>query len=353
MLDPMNILDWLLEDDNPGVHYLVRRRLLGESSRSRRMTRLKRECNRYSPVARMLDRVDEAISTRHYKKYEGAFWTLTFLAEMQVDGRDRRARKLAEHVLQAQLDNGGFSAAGDAWSQRSDPLHFEIVCLTANVLRALVHFGYGDDERITRGYRRLTARIVPHRGIPCSILQYCLQTSCKMALPQTLRCLAVAPDGVPRRQVSRARNLLVDQLLGVRVYHYVPPDLKDYQRAVRTRPKGVRHRDVRDQWIAKRGYRNDQLLPKVGWMRFGFPRSYNPDLLEAMLALAELGTGYDAAMDDALDRIEQRRKPDGRWSLDESLNGKMLANVERKGRPSKWITLRALIVLAHFGRIEV
>jgi hypothetical protein len=30
----------------------------------------------------------------------------------------------------------------------------------------------------------------------------------------------------------------------------------------------------------------------------------------------------------------------------------MLADIERKGKSSKWITLRALIVLEHFGRIK-
>ena len=72
-----------------------------------------------------------------------------------------------------------------------------------------------------------------------------------------------------------------------------------------------------------------------------------------MLALTELGIEHHPAMDDALDHIEQKRGPDGRWLLEESLNGKMLASVERKGRPSKWITLRALMVLTHFGRVEV
>jgi hypothetical protein len=32
-----------------------------------------------------------------------------------------------------------------------------------------------------------------------------------------------------------------------------------------------------------------------------------------------------------------------------SLNGKMYGDVEAKGRPSKWITLRALQVLEHFS----
>ena len=38
-----------------------------------------------------------------------------------------------------------------------------------------------------------------------------------------------------------------------------------------------------------------------------------------------------------------------RWTLRNSLNGKMIADVETKGQPSKWLTLRALQVLDHFG----
>jgi hypothetical protein len=33
--------------------------------------------------------------------------------------------------------------------------------------------------------------------------------------------------------------------------------------------------------------------------------------------------------------------------------GKMLADIERKGQPSKWITLGAMIALKHFGRIKL
>jgi len=38
----------------------------------------------------------------------------------------------------------------------------------------------------------------------------------------------------------------------------------------------------------------------------------------------------------------------GRWAMRNTLNGKMWADVETKGRPSKWLTLRALQVLGHF-----
>ena len=125
----MEAVDWLLEDDAPGVELVARTRLLGESPSSRRVESLRRRCNQYPPVAAMLERVDEAIEAREYKKYEGGYWTLNFLAEMQADGRDRRVEKLAHHVLGKQLENGGFSPSGKP--------SFEIACLTANTLRAL------------------------------------------------------------------------------------------------------------------------------------------------------------------------------------------------------------------------
>jgi ribosomal protein L21E len=66
------VLDWLLEDDAPGVQLLARRHLLGESPRSRRMVALRAQCNRYPPVERMLAQVDRALAAGDYHKYHGA-----------------------------------------------------------------------------------------------------------------------------------------------------------------------------------------------------------------------------------------------------------------------------------------
>ncbi len=356
MSSAMSPFDWLLEDDAPGVQYLARMRLLGEGPATRRMKSLRKRCNEYPPAAKMLAHVDECIAqgnkkgkgweSRHnYHKYCGAYWTLIFLAEMFADRRDPRVRRLANHVLNVQLENGGFSPSGTA--------SYEIVCLTANLLRSLVHFGYGDDERVIRGYERLAERILPHGGVPCIVLQHCLHTSCKMSLPQTLRALAIAPEQAPKKDMKKLRELLSQQLFGVRVYQYVRPDVKEYHQALERRPGGISQREFRERWIEKHKFDDDELLPKPGWKRFGFPRSYNPDMLEAMLSLAEVGAESDPVLDDPLDYIESKRLKDGRWKLDDSLNGKMLADIERKGQPSKWITLRALTVLTHFGRVRL
>lgn len=155
----MDVIDWLLGDDAPAVQHLARQRLLGEDPESASMRRLRKRANDYPPVAAMLDRVDDAIEAGNYSKYRGAYWTLIFLAEMRADGGDPRARRLAEHVLAAQLTSGGFSPTR---SPRN-----EIVCLTANLLRSLVRLGWSGHESVVRGYRRLAERILPHGGVPC------------------------------------------------------------------------------------------------------------------------------------------------------------------------------------------
>jgi hypothetical protein len=88
---------------------------------------------------------------------------------------------------------------------------------------------------------------------------------------------------------------------------------------------------------------------KRGWLKFGFPLHYNSDTLEAMYALAVAGVPMTEALAGPLQVIRDRRTADGSWLLENSLNGKMWADVEEKGAPSKWLTYRGLYVLDHFG----
>jgi hypothetical protein len=51
----------------------------------------------------------------------------------------------------------------------------------------------------------------------------------------------------------------------------------------------------------------------------------------------------------AIDLVKSTADEHMRWTLKNTFNGKMLADVEVKGRPSKWLTLRALQVLDWAG----
>lgn len=54
----------------------------------------------------------------------------------------------------------------------------------------------------------------------------------------------------------------------------------------------------------------------------------------------------DERMADAISLVESKRGDDGRWLLDTRHTGKTAVKVEDgEGKPSRWITLRALRVL--------
>ncbi len=87
---------------------------------------------------------------------------------------------------------------------------------------------------------------------------------------------------------------------------------------------------------------------KAGWKRFGFPLFYNSDILEVLDALTRLNI-HDDRMNDSIKIVMENQQPDGKWLLKHSFNGKFWHDIEKKGKPSKWITLRALNVLKRFA----
>jgi hypothetical protein len=54
-------------------------------------------------------------------------------------------------------------------------------------------------------------------------------------------------------------------------------------------------------------------------------------------------------LEKPLRAIKSKMTAEGRWILESSLNGKMLVDVEEKGKPSRWLTCFAWHVLEHFG----
>lgn len=68
-------------------------------------------------------------------------------------------------------------------------------------------------------------------------------------------------------------------------------------------------------------------------------------MLETLGVLVALGYGRDVRLVDAVDWLLSKQDPQGRWTLEHGLNGKMWVDIEQQGKPSKWITLRALRVV--------
>jgi hypothetical protein len=79
---------------------------------------------------------------------------------------------------------------------------------------------------------------------------------------------------------------------------------------------------------------------------FSFPTGYHYDALRALEYLRRVGVPLDERMSEALDLVVQKRGEDGRWLLENVHPDQLdLGMGEADGKPSCWITLRALRVL--------
>ena len=87
------------------------------------------------------------------------------------------------------------------------------------------------------------------------------------------------------------------------------------------------------------------------WTQFAFPPLWHYDVLRALDYLRAAGVKADDRVEEAVAIVVQRRQADGRWLLDlrhrDTLHEDIAGAV---GEPNRWITLRALRVLAWYGR---
>jgi hypothetical protein len=226
------------------------------------------------------------------------------------------------------------------------------------MLTAFRRLGYGDHPHVVEGTQALARRLIEDGGIPCGGMNYSLMPRCYMTLPKYLFCFGEVPPDQLTPSIQAAIDWIVRELVSHQVYVYMPGTRKAWQEVRNQAPQrgdlppGTLVKDWiaerRAQFVTEHGL--GELEPKRYWTRFGFPLNYNSDILEAMLALATVGTPMCSELKKPLRVIRDKRTADGVWRLDRSYNGQMWVDVETKGEPSKWITLFATIVLDHFGQ---
>jgi len=341
---PDTTLEWLQSPENPAVAVLTRRALLGLPDDAATAT-LWAHRNEYAPVSGILAAIREDGSwdtpARDYQKYGGSLWQIHFLGELHASGEDERVARAAKYARRRQLDDGSWSAT----NARADG---SIACLTANVGRAMARLAGPDDPAVAAAVGYCTRLFAELGEVNCrSGSGYQLNGYCHMLAPKLLLFLGEIgeerwPDGA-----RDLRDECVARLRVKAVFRCLPEESREFQDRLWSMPPSERH-GLRERFLAEHPVLHYKEKP--GWMRFGFPLSYNSDALEALVALAGVGEPFREEYRDALDLVRVTADREWRWTLRNTFNGKMVADVESKGAPSRWLTLRALAVLEHFGR---
>jgi len=87
--------------------------------------------------------------------------------------------------------------------------------------------------------------------------------------------------------------------------------------------------------------------PKM--LRLSYPCRWRYDILRALDHFQLTGVEYDPRMNDALEILIQKQRPDKKWPIQAKYPGQTHFDMELPGTASRWNTLRALRVLNHFG----
>ncbi len=87
------------------------------------------------------------------------------------------------------------------------------------------------------------------------------------------------------------------------------------------------------------------------WTRFSYPPRWHYDVLRGLDYLRKAGADRDPRAQEAIDLVESKRQPDGRWLLENTYPGRVhFAMDEGDGKPSRWNTLRAMRVLGWWNQ---
>ena len=341
-------IPWLLSG-GAAERYATLTRLLGAAPDAPEVQEARRAIMTEGAVPRILaaqqaDGHWEGPDRFYTAKYRGTVWTLLILAELGADGADARVRAACEAILRdaQDPDSGGFSEKRG--KNAGGGLHSCVYpCLTGNMVFSLIRLGMLDDPRV----RRAVDWITTHQrfddadgeaptGWPYDRLEMCWgRHTCSMGAAKALKALAEVP---PERRTP-AVHATISAGAEFFLRHHVHRRSHDLSRD-----------------------------SKPGWRRFGFPLMYQTDALEILLVLTRLGregevagaapdgTGGapilgDERMREALDLVASRADAQGRWKLQQTFNGRFWVDIETKGEPSRWVTLRALEVLRAAGSV--
>jgi hypothetical protein len=226
---------------------------------------------------------------------QGAVTALALLHMLGVTPDKFTAAGCDSFLKFCQHENGGFSLT----KKRRSGI---FPCTTGEHLPFLVYFGLGDDPRVRAAFAFLVEDMSTDDALDCGRYQH---RDCLWGAISALNGLAALPTEMRSAQSKRVVERLVNALLDARY---------DFE--------GEHKR----------------------WFAFGVPRSW--DLLSALKALAAHGYTHDVRFGPLLKMVLNRQDNQGRW-----LCGSVSRTwpIDKRNRPSKWITLDVLRVLKQAG----
>jgi hypothetical protein len=305
------VVDWLLEPENPAVRYRTMVELLDLS----RDHELVLECNNRIPESAS---VTEILGKMHPEGYwlqknprtkeifgdgveYGAFGTthfcLSYLAELGMNRNDPQIAKAAERYLNLQKSDGDF--------------YRNFSCLLGYNIRTFILLGYRDDARVQRSIDLMLSIDRPDGGYLCDIHEGKYKTkSVKSCVRGSVKAL-LAFSYLPEYWDHDRCKTLVDYFL---------------------RRDGIFKTTNLFEFVNKDMERNS------------FPIIWRANVFEILLSLSKMGYGDDKRLERAWQFMDAKKDGNGKYILDWTPSQSPW-KVGKRNDPNKWITFYSY--LAH------
>ncbi|MDH5450439.1 MAG: hypothetical protein OEX77_05990 [Candidatus Bathyarchaeota archaeon] len=341
-----NLVRWLLEEESPSVRYFALRDLLGKREDDPELQAAKAAIPTSKVITRIFSKQKskgywEEPANPYHPKYKSSYWQIMTLGQLGMDSRDKRIRNACEYIFQFQLDEGGFSSytlerafkeyeqmrkkgkklpSANEWV-RSTVFEHQYSCLTGNMAAALIRIGYVKDPRVWKALDWLVRIQNKDGGWLCPYWRAHVKDThgCFYGTICPLEAFSEAPRATLTKKMERAVESGAEFLLMHRLFR---ADHHNYK------------------------------VIKQSWLKLGFPWFYGYNILRGLDVLSKLGYVDDERLDDPVQILLQKRARDGKWILESTPSDRMQANIETRGKPSKWITLIALRVLKRLHRLN-
>jgi hypothetical protein len=306
--------NWLMEADTPSIRFRTLVDLFGLSANETQVKLAKQAIMKNEPVLSILSRQSKAgnwIGERSYytPKYTSTHWSLMLLAELWVDGHDRRFQQGVRYML---------NTTADELSQQMQTHTAGLSCFWGNLLRYALHADLHNEEQVEK---IISYAVMDLQNGPC----LCIHNggkACAWGVVRTLWGLAALPKEYRRPEIDSAISAGVYFLLDL--HHLVDAD----------------YPTVKDE------------APHPLWFRLNFPLFYQVDILFTLRVLDELGMLDHSGVQPALDWLEQQRSQNNRWRGGSPFRQRTWQKLGGREETERWVSLHACRILQHAGRIQ-
>jgi hypothetical protein len=317
------IMDQLLQSEEPSIRLGVRTRLLGEDVASPPVQELLEQVRRSPRVQRLLSErgEDGTLPWHPYTKWYGAHWLLATLAEIGYPAGDAGLIPLREQIIAWLLAPRHLPQIVEGRARRC-------ASQESYAAWALMRLGLAD-ERVDELVHRLLLWQWPDGGWNCDRRPEAAKSSFwETLLP--LRALSLHAGLTGSAESRAGAERAAEVFLRRRLFR-------------RERDGAVMH----EQFV-----------------ELHYPCYWRYDILRGLAVMAEVGCIADERCAQALDLLESKRLPDGGFPAEKRLyrvTDKQFATgssasrvswgVTSKRQMNEWVTLEALSVLKEAGRL--